>query len=499
MKKLLLLDTLRSAVYSSTFMCTSLFMIAIQSFNSMAQGPEILHYRFSESGTTVTNLASAPPVGTETATIMGGLTQGGTGQCGGALIGTGIAASTDYVNSNYAPAIGTGSWTISMWTSNISASTTLFYIFGDANTNSFRCFTNGVAGANNWILRGAGLTDILINGGATVAPHVSTFVYDQPTNSVYAYLDGVLVSTVVQTGPNLTGVGPLKVMGYGSNVGAPAGGLLDEYRLYSRALSALEVAALMDGETTVNLTINECNDVVSPSGNYTYTMSGIYNDTIVGGVGECDSVFTLDVTINTPVLAGATSASQICAGDSVIVYGLNGSAYNWTSGVLDSVAFFPVMSETYYLDGVDTNGCAGIDSVYILVNPTSDVTLTESAMDIYTLNGIDYTATGIYTQVLQNEYGCDSIITLDLTVSHAGIEELITNYNVAPNPAQDELIVSSTIPSNINYSIVDAQGKIILNGKLQGFSTSINIEELVKGIYLLNIEDKQGVIRFVKN
>ncbi len=43
--------------------------------------PELLWYRFDGTGTTVPNLASAPPVGTNNATLMGGLTQGGTDLC----------------------------------------------------------------------------------------------------------------------------------------------------------------------------------------------------------------------------------------------------------------------------------------------------------------------------------------------------------------------------------------------------------------------------------
>lgn len=210
-----------------------------------AQTPEILYYNFNGTGTNVPNLALTPPVGAENATLMGALTQGGIGQCDtGALIGSGIASSTDYVNTNWAPNLGNSSWTISFWSSGISSNATLYYIFGDANTNSFRCFTNGVAGANNWILRGGGLSDITLPGGALTTPTMNTFVYDNITNTVKAYLNGVLVNTVAQTAPNITGTGPLKVMGYASNVGAPAGGMLDSFRLYNRALSDAEISGL---------------------------------------------------------------------------------------------------------------------------------------------------------------------------------------------------------------------------------------------------------------
>lgn len=204
---------------------SSLFLCSLAGFLN-AQGsltPEVLYYKFDETGTTVTNYASAPPAGTTTATIMGALTQGSgsTLLCSGSIIGSGNASSTDYVNTNWAPNIGTGSWTISFRSSGISVNSTLYYIFGDGNTNSFRCFTNGVAGSNNWIIRGGGLIDTYINGGALSTPTMCTFVYNNVANTVEGYLDGVLVTTVAQTpgGVNLTGTGPFKVIGYSTNIG----------------------------------------------------------------------------------------------------------------------------------------------------------------------------------------------------------------------------------------------------------------------------------------
>lgn len=210
----------------------------------VAQTPELLYYRFDGSGTSIPNEASAPPSGTETATIIGNQTQGSTGQCNGALIGTGSGSTGNYVNTGWAPNLGTSSWTLSLWINNVSNYSQLWYIFGEVNTNSLRCFTNGVAGPDNYWLRGGGLTDVPVNGGAAAGPQVITFVYDNTLNNVKAYLNGVLVNTVAQGAVNITGTGPFKVGGYGSNFGLAPGSLMDEFRLYNRALSATEVAAL---------------------------------------------------------------------------------------------------------------------------------------------------------------------------------------------------------------------------------------------------------------
>ena len=219
-------------------------LLFLQQNQVIAQTPELLYYRFNGSGTSVPNEASTPPAGTETATINGDQTQGSEGQCGGALIGTGSSSTSNFVNSGWIPNLGGSSWTLSLWINNVSNYSQLWYIFGEVNTNGFRCFTNGVAGADNFWLRGGGLTDVAVNGGAAAGPKAIAFVYDNTLNNVKAYLNGVLVNTVAQGTVNLTGTGPFKVGGYSANLGLASGSLMDEFRLYNRALSATEVAAI---------------------------------------------------------------------------------------------------------------------------------------------------------------------------------------------------------------------------------------------------------------
>ena len=191
----------------------------------------------------VPNLASAP-VGASSATIMGSITQGGMGEFGGGLIGSGNSSSTDFLNTGWATNLS-GSWTISLYLNNIPPSSIPYYFFGDANAGSFRAFTNGTAGSGNILLRGDPLTDVLATGGAsTSGPTVTHFVYDENALVIRAYVNGVLVNTVAQAGPiSISGVGPFKVMGFSANVGSPAGGIMDEFRMYSRALTDAEVAS----------------------------------------------------------------------------------------------------------------------------------------------------------------------------------------------------------------------------------------------------------------
>ncbi len=54
---------------------------------------------------------------------------------------------------------------------------------------------------------------------------------------------------------------------------------------------------------------------------------------------------------------------------------------------------------------------------------------TQSALDSYTwpVNGQTYTQSGSYSDTLVNAAGCDSIVTLNLTMGYTGIEELNTS------------------------------------------------------------------------
>jgi hypothetical protein len=375
--------------------------------SAQAPVPELLHYVFNGSGTTVPNLASNPPAGTANATLMGGLTQGGVGQCGGGVIGTGVASTTDYVNTGWATSLP-GSFTISFWTSNISGTSTLYYIFGDLSAGSFRCFTNGVAGANNWILRGTGITDVYVNGAATVAPSLTTFVYDQSANTIKGYFNGILTTTVAQAAtPTISGTGPFKVVGYSSNVGSSANSILDEFRVYSRALSDAEVLSLYTVTDYDTIAVSACTSYTSPSGLYTYTASGSYNDTLTNSSG-CDSILTIDLTISAPTTASITEV--VCN-----TYTSPSGNYTWTT------------SGTYNDTIPNSIGCDSIITINLTINNSSTSSVTASACDSYTSPSGNHvwTASGTYNDTLVNSVGCDSIITFNLTIN------LSTNSNIS--------------------------------------------------------------------
>jgi len=124
------------------------------------------------------------------------------------------------------------------------------------------------------------------------------------------------------------------------------------------------------------------------------------------------------------ISAGADQS--ICSGDPVTLNGGGGSTYQWNNNVMDGQAFTPTQSDAYVVTGQDTLGCTGTDTVVVTVLENAVSTLTQTALDSYTLNGQTYTQSGTYTQTLPASNGCDSTITLNLTLNFTGMNELGT-------------------------------------------------------------------------
>ncbi|MES2556842.1 MAG: T9SS type A sorting domain-containing protein [Bacteroidota bacterium] len=379
--------------------------------NLWSQGipnPEILYYKFDQVGTSVTNYAINPPAGTTTATLLGSVTQGSTGQCNGAIIGSGNSSTSDYMNTNWAPSLNSATpWTLSFWTSDIGASATLFYIFGDANSNSFRCFTNGVAGANNWILRCTGMVDVSIPGAAIMTPTMTTFTFDPTTMNIKGYVNGVLVTTVAQTNVPISGPGPFKVCGYGTNVGLPAGGKMDEFRLYDRVISDADIMQLYTRNTSATVSVLSCGDYTSPSGNYTWTTDGTYLDTIPNSYCG-DSLLTINLTI----AQHSFDTMDVTTCDS---YNSPSGMYNWTT------------SGMYYDTIPNAAGCDSLLTINLTINYSTTDTMNVTACESYdSPSGLyNWTTSGMYYDTIPNMIGCDSLLVINLTVNYITSDSIV--------------------------------------------------------------------------
>ena len=123
--------------------------------------------------------------------------------------------------------------------------------------------------------------------------------------------------------------------------------------------------------------------------------------------------------------------------------------------------------------------------------------LFAEGLDSYTLNGIVYEQSGTYEQVLVNNFGCDSIVILNLTLT-AGIENHNYSLDVFPNPAESTLNIKSEGLLASDFSVTDANGRIVLKGRLNSSSESIDISSLMPGMYYFVIKGLPKKMKVIK-
>lgn len=142
-------------------------------------------------------------------------------------------------------------------------------------------------------------------------------------------------------------------------------------------------------------------------------------------------------------------------------------------------------------------GCDSIVSLSLTVNPSYNYTITATinAGETYTENGFNESEAGTYVQNHQTILGCDSTITLVLTInsSLADIEEDQT-LSFYPNPTKGELTFDRLVE---RIEIIDLAGKTV--GVYEN-KKQLNIESLPSGAYYLRmtIGDKTITKKVIK-
>jgi len=173
-------------------------------------------------------------------------------------------------------------------------------------------------------------------------------------------------------------------------------------------------------------------------GTQSLTAAGTYNRTIPSANG-CDSVITLSLTVRQN--STAEISDSICAGD----YYLFGGDTLRNSG-------------SYYDTLVALNGCDSVITLGLTVRQNSTAAISDSicAGQSYAFGTQSLTAAGTYNRTILSANGCDSVITLDLTVNSNNT----INLSSASGTDSQTVTVNTAI-TNITYSTTGATGATI--------------------------------------
>lgn len=244
-----------------------------------------------------------------------------------------------------------------------------------------------------------------------------------------------------------------------------------------------------------------CSSFLSPSGNHTWTTAGIYNDTLINSSG-CDSIITIDLAIE----SNTSFVSLTSCGN----YTSPSGNHIWTSSSIytdiipnsagcDSIITIDLTVESLN-NSVIVNGTTihsnetNATYQWIDCNNSNQPIPNQSSQNFTAPHDGDY-AVVIFRNNCADTSACTSIMTLGL--SNNNKENKILVY---PNPANDHISVkvNSSLSGN-RFTIADLSGRIVKRGELSSEISSIDISELVTGLYVINIGDKvQSQISIIK-
>lgn len=326
----------------------------------------------------------------------------------------------DFVQTTYQGVTGTANRTFEAWinVSNTAPNNTLCILDYGLNAVGSRNTFN--VNANRGIGYISGGTNTNIGTGASLITagqwtHVA-FVLNNGTG--YLYVNGIQAGTGNLSGVNTPTTGANLRIGQRVSGGSiPFGGLIDEVRIWSTALTASQILANMNGEFCAppnNLEAYYKFNHGSPSG----VNSGVTTLTDYSGNNN-------NGTLNNFALSGASSnwvlGSSTLAPSNTIVGGTDTITacvpYLLPSG-------FSINSTGIYNDTVTSS--FGCDSSYAinftaLANPTDSFAVT-NCDGYYGPSGNFYNKSGKYVDVLANSFGCDSLITIDLTINSSKLD-----------------------------------------------------------------------------
>jgi hypothetical protein len=219
---------------------------------------------------------------------------------------------------------------------------------------------------------------------------------------------------------------------------------------------------------------------------------GVYTVTGTSAAG-CSSSSNVTVLVSQLPVITITGETDICEGENTTLTANGGTTYLWSNGSTDATLTVSTPG-TWQVIGYNEAGCNAMASATVNVwQPATSEFSIECPDSCYTWNAQSYCASGDYTQTLQTIHGCDSVVTLHLTIT-VGLNDYDGfDFKVYPNPTNNvvnvECIMKNEEWGGVELHLCDAYGRlldVVETGRAPSLQTvQIDLSRYASGVYFL--------------
>ena len=249
-----------------------------------------------------------------------------------------------------------------------------------------------------------------------------------------------------------------------------AGIYVDTLQTVNGCDSIVRLILAVNNPSTVTHVVTECDSYTWIDG-VTYTASNNTATYTLTNAAGCDSVVTLNLTINN----SSSYTDVVTACDSI----------TW----IDGITYYESTDTPTYVYAME-NGCDSVITLNLTINHAVYDTIVDTAVNEYVWNDTTYTESGIYYYYGETSEGCDSIITLILTINEVGIDAAneLDKISFYPNPTSGTITFNRTDIRKVE--IMDGMGRMVAT---YNDSYIIDLSKLSKGYYTLRVTTAEGI------